>query len=164
MKKRFLLLFIFSLSGCEKDDICDPATLTTPKIVIEFYDNNVVPSQTLKPVTKLLIGGVGLPLAYSQNDGVSKIKIPLKIEANSTSYNFILNSDDSANANTDVLTFTYDKKEVFVSRACGYKVNFDLTNSNTNILIPDSSNWIKAITIVKPTVQTENETHVKIYF
>ncbi|MBC7524236.1 MAG: hypothetical protein H7239_07345 [Flavobacterium sp.] len=164
MKKIVLLLVLFSLLGCEKDDICDPTTSTTPRLVIEFYDNNVVPSQTLKPVTKLLVGGFGLQYAYAQYTGVSKIKIPLKIESNETKYNFILNPGDTANENSDLLTFNYDKNKIFVSRACGYKVNFNLTNSNSTILTNDLSNWIKAISITKSTIDNENETHIKIYY
>ena len=42
MKKiiSFLLLFAFGLSGCEKDDICDANTPTTPRLIISFYDYN----------------------------------------------------------------------------------------------------------------------------
>ena len=36
MKKIILLLFVIALSfsGCEKDDICDADTVTTPRLVI----------------------------------------------------------------------------------------------------------------------------------
>jgi len=49
MKKIFLLLFVFSLLGCEKDDICESTTPTTPRLVIEFYDFNAS-TATLKNV------------------------------------------------------------------------------------------------------------------
>jgi hypothetical protein len=36
MKKIFLSLFVFSLLGCEKDDICSDET--TPRLIIEFFN------------------------------------------------------------------------------------------------------------------------------
>ena len=52
MKQLFLLLLLsVFFSSCEKDDICDTNTPTTPKIVIEFYD--VANPTTLKNVTNL---------------------------------------------------------------------------------------------------------------
>jgi hypothetical protein len=33
-----LFLFTVCFSSCEKDDICDANTPTTPQLVIEFYD------------------------------------------------------------------------------------------------------------------------------
>mgnify|MGYP006353373257 FL=1 len=40
MKKTILLLLAvaFTFSSCEKDDICDANTPTTPRLVIGFYD------------------------------------------------------------------------------------------------------------------------------
>ena len=60
MKKiiSLLLLFTFGLSSCEKDDICDANTPTTPRLVITFYDN-AAPT-TLKTVTNLKVVGAAL--------------------------------------------------------------------------------------------------------
>lgn len=163
MKKIFLLLFVvFSFSGCEKDDICDAATATTPRLVIQFYKYSaIVP--TLNPVTKLMITGDGMtgnPL--NTFDNVSSIKIPLKTTADITKYTFTLNSGTATEV-SDVLQFNYTRDTVFVSRACGFKTLFNLTNTNTDIL-QTPNNWVKAIVIVKPNLETENETHIKIYF
>ena len=58
MKKIFLLLLAsFFLSGCEKDDICDETTPTTPKVVIEFFDT--VATTTAKNVTNLKVTAAG---------------------------------------------------------------------------------------------------------
>lgn len=164
--KQLIILFLitFTLSGCEKDDICDPATATTPSLVIQFYDadspNNV------QTVTNLKVIAPGFTTAVSGTSGVSKITIPLKTSGDTTSFEFIENGGDAdtSDDNTDVLQFTYNRKNIYVSRACGYKVNFDLTNTNTNILTTDTDNWIQSIVIAQPNIETENETHVKIYF
>ena len=175
MKKIFLLLLVaFSFSSCEKDDICDAATSTTPRLVIEFYDS-LIATPTLKNLTNLNAVASGMsdgvvfnttlsvtnPLRYVTN--TSKIYLPLDPSASTTTYTLPNNFGDTS-AIADVLTFNYTKNEVYVSRACGYKYLFNLTNSNTNILTPDTDNWIKNIIIVKPNLETENEVHIKIYF
>lgn len=177
MKKIFLLLvFVFSFSGCEKDDICDASTSTTPRLVIEFYDNALF-LPTTKAVTKLKavadgMNGVGVVFnttatdnsKYLSND--KKIYLPLQMGEtdNSTTYALTLNSGVAGSENTDYVTFNYNHHNVFVSRACGYKTLFDLTNTNTNILTADSDNWIKDISIYKANLESENEVHIKIKF
>jgi len=163
MKKIFLLLVVvFSLSGCEKDDICDASTSTTPRLVIQFYES-AAPTPVLKSVTAL---GVIVPGYTTMSFNGSKILIPLQINDDTTIFRFIQNGADSdlTNDNEDILNFNYTRKKVYISRACGYKMLFNLTNTNTNILTPDSDNWIKNIIIVKPNLEIENEVHVQIYF
>lgn len=177
MKKIFLLLVIaFSFSGCEKDDICDATTSTTPRLVIQFYES-ASPTLALKSVTKMKavatggdVNGVVFYPTLTTNDrylsNENKIYLPLKTGESDTSvtYSLTLNSGVLGSENTDILNFTYNKNKVYISRACGYKMLFDLTNTNTNILTPDSNNWIKNIIVVKPNLETENEVHVQIYF
>lgn len=175
--KRVVLLFIVvgSFFGCEKDDICDANTATTPRLVIEFYDNALV-LPTTKAVTKLKAVADGMTEGVIFNSAVTddtkylttskKIYLPLKGGANdfATTYALTLNSGVAGSENTDIVTFTYNHNNVFVSRACGYKTLFDLTNTNTNILTPDSDNWIKDISIYKANLESENEVHIKIKF
>lgn len=173
MKKIFLVLLVaFSFSSCEKDDICDAATSTTPRLVIEFYDN-LIATPTLKSLTKLKAVATGMDEGIVFNSALtdssrylsnsSKVYLPLDPSANTTTYT-LTNNFGAATANADVLTFDYTKNEVYVSRACGYKYLFNLTNTNTDILTPDTDNWIKNIIIIKPNLETENEVHIKIYF
>ena len=163
MKKIFLLLVVvFSLSSCEKDDICDASTSTTPRLVIQFYES-AAPTPVLKSVTAL---GVIVSGYTTMSFNGSKIMIPLQTNDDTTIFRFIQNGSDSdlTNDNEDILTFNYTRKTIYVSRACGYKMLFNLTNTNTNILTPDSDNWIKNIIIVKPNLENENEVHVQIYY
>ncbi len=89
MKKTFLFLLVLacSFSSCEKDDICDASTITTPRLVISFYDFNN-PSE-LKSVTDLTIIGEGMTegVTYSSSTLVngSTVSIPLKTDADATS-------------------------------------------------------------------------------
>lgn len=173
MKKILILLLIvaFSLSGCEKDDICDPNTPTTPRLIIDFYDIQD-PTKT-KSVTDLAIVGEGMTTGILF-PSESKIQVPLQLTEDTTKYSFTLNSKNSNPALifTDELEFNYSLKTVFVSRACGYKTVFDLNNDsvlpNPYVLNNDpsasSGNWIKFLTVENYNIENENETHIKIYF
>ena len=175
MKKILLIVLIaFSFSGCEKDDICDEATSTTPKITIEFF--SISAPLTSISVVKLRAKATTIaesvvfdaslpstnPLRFLSN--AKKVSLPLNTFTDNTIYELTLNSGNIATQNTGVVTFNYSKNTVFVSRACGYKITFDLTNTNSNLLTTDTNNWIKDITITKPNIENENETHIKIYF
>jgi len=132
MKKIILLVFVIALSfsGCEKDDICDADTVTTPRLVISFYDVNN-PSE-LKEVTDLTIIGEGMTegVTYESSTLIngSTVSIPLKTDADATTFSFILNygSTTATLVNEDVLKFTYVRENVFVSRACGFKTVYTL--------------------------------------
>lgn len=164
MKKIFLLLLItFSFSGCEKDDICDASTVTTPLLKIDFYSTGTNPIP--KNVTKLEVKENGTAVVYKTPfDGVSTISIPLKTTAKETVYDFTINKG-VATEKTEVVKFTYNTNDVFVSRACGYKATFDLTNPNTlaGFVAANPSNWISNVQIVKTNIEN-NETHIKIFF
>ncbi len=184
MKKiiSLLLLFTFGLSGCEKDDICDANTPTTPRLVITFYDVNN-PS-LLKNVTNLQVIGEGMTEGIIFNKSGteitkylangSSISIPLKTDADSTTYTFILDSQnpDPAAINTDQMRFNYTRQNVYVSRACGFKTIFKLDPVSTSppISTPfvrtdtDSRGlWMQQVFIKNYNVEFENETHIEIY-
>ncbi|MDI9312302.1 MAG: DUF6452 family protein [Limnohabitans sp.] len=158
----FIILFALPFFNCEPDDICEQGTPTTPKLIVEFYDNA---SPTVrKNVTNLGIvaNGMTTGLLFS---GVSKIQVPLKTDANTVSYDFILNSTSTTPAPiTDKISINYTRKDVFISRACGYKTNFELNANPNGMVLNTPKNWIKEINIQKFTIENENETHVKIFF
>ena len=153
----------YCLSGCEKDDICAADTPTTPQVVIEFFDSATTAS---KAVTKLKIVEFGTSNILGIYDATSA-KLPLKTDKNITKYSLILNSDKVAPfINMDNLEFNYTRNTVYISRACGYKTQFELTDNSpikTDNTIPDNF-WIKKITVATTKILDENETHIKIYF
>ncbi|WP_026705392.1 DUF6452 family protein [Flavobacterium soli] len=180
MKKILCVLFIVGivLAGCEKDDICDPSTPTTPRLVIKFYDFNN-PS-VVKRMNNLKIVGEGM----NYNNGVlnnngsqfwndTVAYIPLKINEDVSKFRFIRFAQDTllANATIDTLAFNYSRRDEYVSRACGFKTNFDLfgiPNASPFVLNNDdaatSGNWIENIEVIEPNLDNENETHINIYF
>lgn len=149
MKKNLIVLLIIVLgfSSCEKDDIC--VDDTTPNLIIRFYDKN--DTNTTKQVANLTVWANEKDSLYV-NQSLDSISIPLNISANSTTYKFA--SDNLI----DEITFSYQTKDIFVSRSCGYKSNFEnvAISSNTN-------NWISSITINNATVSNEKNAHIYIY-
>ena len=170
MKRLILIVLVaLSFSSCEKDDICDSGTSTTPRLIIDFYDNTAS-TPTLKAVSNLGIVAPGFTTGYSFN-GVSRIQVPLdpSPNVNSVTWQFIQNGadSDSTNDNIDLITFDYTTNYVYVSRACGYKSQYTLDNSTPYILTDGSTAdglWIQNVTVAKYNVATENEVHLKIYF
>lgn len=178
MKKIFLLLFIgFAFSGCEKDDICDANTPTTPRLIIEFYDD--ANPTVLKNVVNLRVTEVVTNKSVVFNESLietnearyllnaSKLSLPLKTGEDVVKYSFALNYGAVPGENVDFFEVNYTGEDVYVSRACGFKTVFTLRDTNPIInsdnTTPDSE-WIKGINIETNAIENENETHVKIYF
>ena len=174
-----LLLLSFVFAGCEKDDICDPTTPTTPRLVIEFYDNNNI--SLTRATTNLKIVGDGMEEdteylpnlngGLTWNDTV--VYLPMRLNQDDTVYKLILNSDndDTTVEMTDILKINYIRNDVYVSRGCGFKTLFDLYGdplrdpfvlNNT----PDatSGTWIKNIQVIQSQINDENEAHIRIFF
>jgi len=171
MKKLILLVFVTALafSGCEKDDICDGNTPSTPRLTIAFYD--FTDQTVLKNITNLSVTENGVidasPLLFN---AVSKIQLPLKTTGDLTKYDLVLNATDPLTTATDELQFNYSRANVYVSRACGFKTIYDLNGTSlTPFILNDNpaltqGNWIKNIEVIQPNINDENETHIKIYF
>ena len=167
-----IVLVLLSFWNCEKDDLCAESTPTTPRVVIEFF-NNANPTE-LKSVTKLMIeetvtnSKLVADASLEETDDTrylfttNKIFLPLRTTVDQSVFNFTLNKGE-ANEATDELLFDYTRKEIYISRACGYKTNFVITNPTT-IVTTLPGNWIQSITVENVTIDNENETHVKIYF
>ncbi|MNE84700.1 hypothetical protein D3C80_1816340 [compost metagenome] len=97
------------------------------------------------------------------------ISIPLKTDANTTTYNFTYNSGNSnpALVFVDKVTINYSHNEVYVSRACGYKTLFTLSPTDAIVHTAEPSTaetWMQYISVEKTNIENENETHLKIFF
>lgn len=147
MKKYFYttLIVLTLMLSCQKDDFCvDPIT---PNVVIRFYDN--ANPDNYKKVSGLTVWAEGLGELYT-NVSVDSIAIPLDPAEDFTIYNL------KSSTGEDQITINYLRKEVFVSRSCGYKYNFNEVNL-TNV----TNTWIIGTEITKETVENETE-HIKI--
>lgn len=176
MKKIIALLLLFSaFYSCEKDDICSETTPTTPKLIIRFYD--ISSQEETKNVTGLRV------TAFDENNTevlisnlnvvtADSINLPLRTDADLTKFVFHKEydiddndtpndtSDDIILGNPDTITITYQREDVYVSRACGFKTIFKNLTFSSEI---DSDNWIINHEIINFTVDNETTAHVKIF-
>lgn len=158
-----ILLGIIYFSACEKDDICIDGD--TPLLVVRFYDFEN-PEET-KAVPSLRVVGLGQNSTVNtivDRTSLDSIGIPLRIGEANTSFYLIMDSATDENeietGNTDTLTFSYEIKEIFKSRACGFIVNYDNLD---NTLETGADNWIKSIEIDTTFVTNSSSAHVKIF-
>jgi hypothetical protein len=173
MKKIILLVIAmaFTFSSCEKDDICDANTSTTPRLVISFYDVNN--ASIAKSVTDLTIIGEGMTegITFSGSTLINgnTVSIPLQTDVDATSFRFILNFGNAnpAVVNEDIVRLNYTRKNEFVSRACGFKTTY-LLDRATPFVHTDGATadgkWMNTIAVKNSTIETENETHLEIFF
>lgn len=167
MKKTIALILVLSVFlSCEKDDICSSEVSTTAKLVLRFYD--ITDQDETKAVPNLLVYGLNdlseivlfdhIGLSTSTTDSIA---IPFRTDINLT--RFVLHRDvvdgDLTTGNFDIITANYEREDVYVSRACGYKTNF---NSLALNLEPDADNWVINSEILNSTVNNETKAHVKI--
>lgn len=159
-----LLLLITAINSCERDDICAESTPTTPHLVIEFFD--ISEQSETKRVIDLLIQGVDNDDVYQYAASTDVIGLPLKTNDVVTKFKLHKEYEEDVDGNViggneDIIIITYNPKEVYVSRACGYKTIFE----NVEIDIEtDGDDWIELIQVEEPlTVDNESETHVQIF-
>lgn len=142
-----MVLSVFTILSCEKDDLC--IENTTPSLIIRFYDNDV--KTDLKKVSGLTVWADRKDSVYV-NQSLDSIVIPLDLTQNNTRYKF------STNLIEDEINFTYTRNDVFVSRSCGYKTIFENLQINNN-----TTNWVKNIIINNSTIDNETAAHITIF-
>lgn len=145
-----LFVLVLGMQSCEVDDICVEDVIT-PKLIIEFYDvTNILEN---KEVDTLSIWIEGKDKLYDavQTDSIA---IPLDLNANNTKY--LLSKSDTI----DYFHIYHTNKEIFVSRSCGFKMNFTLQNE-TQL----TNEWTDGFeTNESPqTIENEQTVHIKIY-
>lgn len=149
MKKyiTIVVIAIFTILSCEKDDIC--IENTTPSLIIRFYDNDL-PTE-VKGVENLTVWINGKDSIYL-NQTLDSIVLPLDLTQDHTLYKL------SANLIEDEIDLSYERNDIFVSRSCGYKTIFE------NLQIASStSNWIKNIEITNLTIENDTAAHITIF-
>ncbi|TXG39420.1 DUF6452 family protein [Seonamhaeicola maritimus] len=163
----------FTIS-CERDDICPESTPTTPRLIIDLYDNDNQENQ--KNVFNLVVIGIDNDFILSGYEFTTAddLVLPLKTDANTTRYRLVKDAsindngtpndpdDDFIEGNIDIITINYSREDVYVSRACGYKTIFD--NITLNIEA-DGDNWLLStqdLTDNEP-ITNEDATHFNMF-
>tara|TARA_B100000989_G_scaffold149434_1_gene111432 strand:+ start:203 stop:676 length:474 start_codon:yes stop_codon:yes gene_type:complete len=152
--KKYFLLMLILIIGCEPDDICIEGTTGTAELIIIFHDFDNPDSR--KEIQNLNVVG-----SINQNDYESlffttsdSITLPLRKFSSSTNYKFVLNDDN--NMIVDELAIFYTTNDIFINRACGFKTIFEELN------VSYSNNWIKKIVILNNSISSNNNANIKI--
>jgi Family of unknown function (DUF6452) len=155
------VLLIVAFAGCTRDDICSEDTPTTPLLLIEFRD--ITNRLEIKAINSLrvLINDSDTTQAFLGTSD-TLVAIPLNTEATISEFQFIKNSGDSINNNTDIISFTYSTQDIYVNRACAFKRVY---NGLGVTVEPElgNENWIRDFTILNDTITNENEAHLTIF-
>ena len=164
-----LLLLIYGAS-CERDDICVEGD--TPLLVIGFFNADdtlnfkAVPAFRLRALDNDAVLNDNALYGFSdratENDS---IRVPLRIAANTTSFEFIMNSADDGTTGEetgtiDTLNLSYVVNSEFISRACGFIANYNELQIDQ---VANASSWIQDISIVTTDIERTNQIHVKIF-
>lgn len=161
--KAFIVLALLALilQGCQRDDICSAATQTTPMLLISFFDEE--DRETPKPAPNLLVRELSFDTIIYNRESVAEIRIPLRVDTEITEYEFILNApatDAEDESNVDRISFSYNPEEVYISRACSFKVNF----MDLEVGLPDDNDsWIQSFEIEEENIENETSVHIFIY-
>ena len=168
MKSNFFLISILFISTiwmfihCEKDDICLDGTPGTPRLIIRFFDADSV--ENLKPTGALLVNKVedSIDVYIRKNIfGTDSISIPLDTKNNLTELKFY-NYQGFENENIDTLSFHYDRYDIYLNRACGFKGQFILKDDAVSGY-QTSESWVKSYKIIKDSILDEKSMHLAIY-
>lgn len=162
LKKIFsCLLWTLALGGCTKDDICGEDTSTTPLLVIEFRDiNDRMTAKAVQNLQILVNNSDSTVVKNSVNDTI--VSIPLDTEANFSSFIFTYKEPNELERNADIVTVAYIREELYVNRACAYKIIYNQLVLNITEE-PINENWILDSQILIPVVENENQAHITIY-
>ena len=172
MIKYFFLFFaITAFYNCESDDICPESTLTTPRLVVTFYDvDNPEVKKNIESLGVYIVKNSELIL-LSEINGINtdSIAIPLRDDESVSNFKFCKDfSEDSTVIPSGLpnhVYLNYEINENFISRACGFINNYNLYDAlpfdpTSN---QDTVNWIYEITILNDSITNENQSHVKIF-
>ncbi len=161
---QIILATLLLISGCTRDDICDPNEATTPLLIITF--KNSLNREESKTVTGLSIIGDYTPETIIES-GITtdSIAIPMRTGANDTQYQFILAETDTSAEIIDVYLAEYTREDTYINRACGFKTIFNDLAFSENVIDSDNDNasWIVDVEINQTNVTDENQSHITIY-
>ncbi len=183
---------ILLFSGCQRDDICPEATQTTPMLIIRFYDfedqdeerapNNLTIIDTERDsiyAYRVNLDSIAIPLKTFENqtefafirnapelnqDG-EELDPDEGEDEDETPGEEDPDEDDGGSPltpQTDIINFSYVPDEVYVNRACAFRVEFlDLKYAYNE---GENGGWMQNIVIEQLDVTDENEKHISIYY
>ena len=164
-------LILFWASGCERDDICADGTPITPRLKINFFDNQ---ENTPKAPAELQVSFLeedGREIVLDTMFTQDSIAIPLPTDRDSIDYIFTINSDTSQGdgnlmPNSDRLRIKFNPEEEFVSRACGFRIVYTSLSVERQEEDEDENRWIlrsPEIIAEQNAILNEEGSHIRIF-
>ena len=165
-----LFLIILTIYNCESDDICPESTLTTPRLIVTFYDkDNAEERKNIESLGVYIVKNNELVLINEINGiNTDSIAIPLRDDESISNFKFCKEFSDDITVSPAGLPnhvyFDYEINETFISRACGFINNYNLSVAlpYNPLDAPGNQNWISDVIILNNSVTNENQSHVKI--
>ncbi|MDT0687821.1 DUF6452 family protein [Autumnicola psychrophila] len=161
------LASILVFAGCQRDDICAASSQTTSLLVMRFYD--IEDRETPQAPINLRIKAVEDTSVFMLNVNRDSIAIPLRTDQDITSYEFTFNYAEEEDPdspveqnNTDIIDFYYAREEIYLNRACSFKVNY--SGLNARIDPGEDGAWILDYVIEQEEVENENNAHISFYY
>lgn len=160
MNKRifFSLGALFLLLGCSRDDLCPTDTPKTPLLIIRFY--NAENPDLLKPVNNLIVVRESDLMGLFEPQTTDSIAIPLDTRVDMTEYLFLANFNEE-DPDEEVISFTYDRTDEYINRACAFRTNFE--NLDYSLENPTPQSWIESIELINDTVNIRNQNAPHLY-
>ncbi len=146
-----ILLTLFALISCEKDDICIEGSENTSRITIGFVDFE---NKSSKTISLSSIRGIGIDSIIEDFNG-NKLKLPLMVNSDKTKYVF------KYNETLDTLTLHHQTIHKYLNRSCGYISNF-IVKSDTET--SKNYGWIKEVSIENDSIFNEEKTNILIHY
>ena len=91
----------------------------------------------------------------------NSLSISLDTKKNLTELKFY-NYQGCENENIDTLSFHYDRYDIYLNRACGFKGQFILKDDAVSGY-QTSESWVKSYKIIKDSILDEKSMHLAIY-
>lgn len=151
-------LFCLLIFGCTRDDLCPQGSADTPRLVIDFKDFNNQDNRKMVGLNVFVANQERTPvLHWTITDSIA---LPLNINSNRTDFIFekyFFSGNDTLYWE-DRINFRYDRKDIYVNRACGFRAEFFELSANQ-----ESNQWIQSILIKKDSVVDEKATHLTVF-
>ncbi|MGB0376590.1 MAG: DUF6452 family protein [Flavobacteriaceae bacterium] len=153
----FIGISTFLFLQCERDDICLEGTPGTPRMIVVFKDNQ---NRALNKVASGLVvvgTATSTSLAIAAEDS---ILIPLNPRTESSVFEFYKTQSATQTLATS-LEFRYNRYDLYINRACGYKAQYIL--QNPVISATTTGTWIETFEVIQDTIKDETQTHIYLY-
>lgn len=147
----FFLMFV-SFMACEPDDLC----LENPQInaVMRFHNALTGEPEAVDSVAVFFDGKKIIPA--TQTDSLA---LPLPTDRDTAQ--FVFEKTEQPSGNFDTLVLIYKRNDVFVSKACGFRMTYSDLHA---FLITDSNNWIHHVSVTRTQITDDTLAHIRIYY